>query len=241
LEQAAIGMSVSRFLLLQAGLSLVIFGLMIAFLNLVWPLAVLLAIVAGFALPYLFALRRAHVRRQALIRQLPAMLDFVARALRAGNPFAAALKEAANEMSAPISSELGITFDEMNYGLQMEDALYNFAERTGSEDVSFFVAAVLIQKSTGGNLADLLNRLAEVLRARFRTRKEIDIEAGEMRLSARLLIALPFVAVAAMLLLDPKYILLLLEHPVGQVIVVLQLLLMLFGYLVVRKMINFRV
>jgi tight adherence protein B len=169
------------------------------------------------------------------------MLDFVARALRAGNPFAAALKEASREMQAPISTELGITFDEMNYGLELDDALYNLAERTRSEDVSYFVAAVLIQKSTGGNLADLLNRLAEVLRERSRTYKEIDIQAGEMRMTARLLIALPFVAVAGMLIMDPNYILLLLEHPVGQVIMVLQLFFMLIGYLVVRKMINFRV
>lgn len=241
LEQAAIDLSVTNFLLLQAGLSLLLFGVAISVLDLVWPMALLLAVVAGFILPYLYAMRRAYKRRQELVRQLPDMLDFVARALRAGNPFAAALKEAANEMPAPISAELGITFDEMNYGLQLEDALYNLAERTGSRDVSFFVAAVLIQKTTGGNLADLLNRLAEVLRARARTHKEIDIQAAEMRLTARLLIALPFVAVAAMLILDPKYILLLLEHPVGQFIVLLQMVLMLFGYLVVRKMINFRV
>ena len=241
LEQAAIGLSVTRFLLLQLGLSLAFVVLGVAFLKMLWPIAVVLGVLAGFALPSLYAMRRAYTRREALIKQLPDMLDFVARALRAGNPFAAALKEASKELAPPISTELAITFDEMNYGLQLEDALYNFAERTGSQDVSFFVAAVLIQKSTGGNLADLLNRLAEVLRARARTRGEINIQAGEMRMTARLLIGLPFVAVAGMLIIDPKYILLLLEHPVGQIVVLLQVVLMIFGYLIVRKMINFRV
>jgi tight adherence protein B len=241
LEQAGMAMSVSRFMLLQAGVSLVLILIGIILLGLIWPISVLVGVVMGFALPYLYAMRRAYTRRAALVKQLPDMLDFVARALRAGNPFAAALKEASKEMPAPIATELAITFDEMNYGLQLEDALYNFAERTGSQDVSFFVAAVLIQKSTGGNLADLLNRLAEVLRARARTRGEIDIQSGEMKLTARLLIALPFLAVIAMLLIDPKYILLLLDHPIGQIIVILQVVLMLMGYWVVRKMINFRV
>lgn len=241
LEQAAFDLSVTSFLMVQLSLSMAIFGVLTIFLDMLWPIAVLLGVAAGFALPYLYALQRARDRRKALVRQLPDMLDFVARALRAGNPFAAALKEASNEMQAPISTELGITFDEMNFGLELEDALYNLAERTGSEDVSYFVAAVIIQKSTGGNLADLLNRLAEVLRERARTYKEIDIQAGEMRMTARLLMVLPFVAAGGMLIMDPNYMLLLLEHPIGQVVVVLQLLFMLGGYLVVRKMINFRV
>lgn len=241
LEQAGVNLSVSRFLLLQIGLS-ALFSLLVGLiLGMPWPLAVLIGVVVGFALPSVYLLRRAHTRQQMLVKQLPDMLDFIARALRAGNPFAAAIKEGSKELAPPVSTELAITFDEMNYGLQLEDALYNLAERTGSQDVSFFVAAVLIQKTTGGNLADVLNRLAEVLRARARTRGEIEINAGEMRLTARILIGLPFVAAGGMMLIQPNYMGLLLENPIGQVVLMVQVILMAIGYLIVRKMINFRI
>ena len=234
-------MSVSRFLALQLGLSLVFTVVLAVYLQLPWSVATVLGLALGFVLPSVHAFRRARARLHRLTTQLPEMMDFVARALRAGNSFSAALKEGSRELAAPIGTELGVVFDEMNYGLQLDDALYNLADRTGSEDVGFFVAAVLIQKTTGGNLADLLNRLAEIMRDRARTRGEIEINAGEMRLTARILIALPFVAAAGMMIIQPDYMRLLLDNPTGQIVVLAQLVLMLIGYLVVRRMINFRI
>ena len=97
----------------------------------------------------------------------------------------------------PVGREFAITFDEINYGLEVEDALYNFGERIHSEEVQYFITAVVIQKVTGGNLADVLNRIAEVMRSRVKTYREVDIQASEMRLSANVLIGLPFFVAGA--------------------------------------------
>jgi len=144
-------------------------------------------------------------------------------------------------MPDPIGKEFSITFDEMNYGLPMDDALRNLGERTGSEEIHYFITAVIIQRQTGGNLADVLNRIAEVMRSRARTFREINIQAAEMKLSAHVLIGLPFFVAGALSIMNPTYLLVLFAEPAGRVVIGAQLLLMLIGYLVVRRMINFRV
>jgi len=241
IEQAGAELTVARFI---AGQILMTAA---AWLALAWPggmtasVAFLPALAAGAGLPLLYLWRRAQRQRARLIAQLPDALDFIARALRAGNPFSAALKAAAAELPAPVGSEFGITFDELNYGLEIDDALYNMSERSGREEMHYFVAAVLIQKTTGGNLADLLNRIAGVLRARARTLTEIQVQASEMRLTARILIALPFVVAAVITVVNPGYLPELTGSPVGRILIGVQLLMMLIGYLVIRRMINFRV
>lgn len=241
LEQAAIKISVGRFLLLQVALGAILSALLIYSGKLHYLICVIIGMPLGFLIPSLYVLKKRDMRRKDFARQLPEALDFIARSMRAGNPFSASLKAVAKEMPDPIGTEFGITFDEMNYGLELEDALHNLGNRTGSEEMHFFITAVLIQRTTGGNLADVLNKIAAVMRARARTVREIMILSAEMRLSARVLIALPFVVAGALTLLNPSYLTVLFKNPIGQIIIGIQLLLMLFGYLVIRRMVNFRI
>ncbi len=203
------------------------------------PLA--LGFLLGGMLPVLRIGRKRKQRLQRLVMQLPDAMDFFARSLRAGNPFVGALRSAPEEMPQPIARELEITFEEMNYGLDFEEVMQNLASRIDAEEVRFFVTAVLVQKKTGGNLAEIMNRIATLLRERIKTRGEVMVQAAEMKASANVLIALPIVVAGAMQLLNPEYFLVMLEHPTGRTLIYVQLGMMLVGYLIMRRMVNFRI
>ncbi len=241
LEQAGLDLSVMRYLGIQIVLVAVFVGLLLWLGRLPTAVSVALGILAGIVVPNLYVARRQRQRKQRFTQQLPETLDFIARSLRAGNPFTVSLKAVANELPDPIGTEFGITFDEINYGLELEDALSNLSERTGSEEIQYFITAVLIQKTSGGNLADLLNRIAEVMRARATTQGEIRIQAAEMRLSAQILIALPFLLAGVISIVNPEYLPSLIGHRIGRAIIVLQIILMAMGYLIIRRMVNFRI
>ncbi|MEW6728594.1 MAG: type II secretion system F family protein [Pseudomonadota bacterium] len=241
LEQSGLDLTVMRYIGLQFMLSAMFFAAGMLLSKLPMPVVLGVAVVAGFLLPHFYVVSRMRKRRLKLTEQLPDALDFIARSLRAGNPFSASLKAAAQEIPDPLGKEFGITFDELNYGLPLEDALHNLGHRTGSEEMHYFITAVIIQRQTGGNLADVLNRIAEVMRARARTFREIQIQAAEMKLSARVLIGLPFFVAGVLSIFNPSYLAILFTEPAGRVVIALQLFLMLVGYLVVRRMINFRV
>lgn len=241
LEQAGSHMTVMRFVGLQIFLAL-LFGVALSFLT---PMHILIIIIislsAGILLPYLYMIRRKKKRLQRFDEQLPDALDYIARSLRAGNPFSAAMKSVSEEMPDPLGTAFGATFDEMNYGLELEDALYNLGDRIGSEEVQYFITAVLIQRTTGGNLADVLNRIASVMRERAKTYREVLIMAAEMQLSARILIALPFIVAGAVSIFNPGYLATLFDEPLGRIIIGIQIALIIMGYLIIRRMINFRI
>lgn len=241
LEQAGLTISVSVYLLIQ--LSLVIIFPVILFygMNFHILLSLLIGIPVGLALPSIFVGTKRKERLRKFTEGLPDTLDYIARSLRAGNPFSASLKAVANEMPDPIGSEFGITFDEMNYGLELDDALKNLGKRSGSDEMNMFIAAVLIQRTTGGNLADVLNRIATVMRARASVKRDIIILAAEMRYSSYVLLALPFFVAGAISILNPGYLSVLIDRPLGQIIILIQLVLMLVGYLIMRRMANFHV
>jgi len=241
LEQAAVKISVGHFLLIQLGLSILLSAILIWTDKLNIIICLIIGLPLGFLIPTLYVFKKRDNRKKDFARQLPEALDFIARSMRAGNPFSASLKAVAKEMPDPIGTEFGITFDEMNYGLELEDALRNLGNRTGSDEMHYFITAVLIQRTTGGNLADVLNKIAAVMRARATTVREIMILSAEMRLSARVLIGLPFIVAAALTLLNPDYLSVLFKNTIGQIIIGIQMLFMLFGYLVMRRMVNFRI
>ena len=241
LEQAGFTISVLRYLLIQ--LCLVVVSSLILFygLNFHYLISIFIGIPVGLSLPAIFVSIKRKERLASFTAQLPDTLDYIARSLRAGNPFSAALKGAANEMPDPTGSEFGITFDEMNYGLELEDALRNLGRRSGSEEMNMFITAVLIQKTTGGNLADVLNRIATVMRARAGVIRDVAILSAEMRVSSYVLIGLPFLVAGAISIFNPGYLDVLFDNPTGQIVILIQLVLMLIGYLIMRRMINFHV
>lgn len=241
LEQSAVEMSVSRFLLLQ----LFIFSLIFIPLSMLDTvhivIALIIAVPIGFGFPILYLLRKKRIRGLSFVKQLPDALDYIARSLRAGNPFTASLKSVAAEMPDPTGTEFGITFEELNYGLEFDEAMKNLATRTGNEEMHYFVTAVLIQRTTGGNLADMLNRLADIMRSRAATYREIKILSAEMRLSANVLVMLPFFIAGLLSIVNPSYLSILFTTTVGNFLILGQLTLMAIGYYIIRRMISFRV
>lgn len=241
LEQAAVNFSVSRFLGIQILLATILILLFSLLGNLHIVLAFLLATPLAIFVPVLVLLKMKQKRGLRFSNQLPDALDYIARSLRAGNPLTASLKSVATEMEDPTGTEFGITFEELNYGLPFEEAMHNMAARSGSDEMNYFVTAVLIQRTTGGNLADMLNKLATIMRARASTYREIKILAAEMKLSANVLIALPFFVALIILIANPDYLSILFTTTFGQIMIFVQLLLMVIGYGIIRKMINLRV
>ncbi|HEY9147720.1 MAG TPA: type II secretion system F family protein [Gammaproteobacteria bacterium] len=241
LQQSAVELSVSRFLLLQ----LFIFAALLFVFSLLTSvhivIGVMIALPVSIFLPILYLMRKRQARSEAFLKQLPDALDYLARSLRAGNPFSASLKSLAAEMPDPIGTEFGITFEELNYGLEFDEALKNLARRSGSEEMNYFVTAVLIQRTTGGNLADMLNRLSAIMRSRAATYREIRILSAEMKMSANVLVLLPFFVAAVMSVTNPGYLSILFTTTVGHFLILGQLALMAIGYYIIRRMISFRV
>ena len=149
--------------------------------------------------------RKRAMRLKLLEEQLPLALDVINRALRAGHPVVSAIRLAANEMGDPIGSEFGLIVDETTYGYEFRDALTNFARRTGSQDAHFFAVSISVQAETGGNLAEILEGLASVMRGRAMLGKRVKALSSEGRASAALLSALPVLLIGFISLSHPEY------------------------------------
>ncbi|MQX52984.1 type II secretion system F family protein [Alcanivorax sediminis] len=241
LIQSGVDLTVSRYILIQLALVVTFFILLWLVLGAIWFVSLPIALVAGFYLPYMYVQGKTRERSSAISAQLPDALDYLARALRAGNPFSAAMRQASLEMNDPIAIEFATTFDELNFGMDLEDALEHLSQRTRSEEMRYFITAVLIQKTTGGNLAEVMNRLSGVMRARARTMREIRVLAAEMKLSANVLIGLPFIVAGALVVMNPGYLNILVQSTMGFIVIGAQLALMLTGYVIIQRMVNFRV
>ncbi len=201
-----------------------------------------LIIGGGFVLPPLLRLPWMRARRLRQIgMQLPEALDLISRALRAGHGFSAALAMVGNEAREPIATEFRTTFDEINFGISTQNALANLATRVPFADLRYFVVAVLIQLETGGNLAQLLSILANLIRDRFKLFGRIRVLAAEGKLSAYILTGLPFFLALAIHLVNPGYLAVLLIDPVGIRLVIGALGLMVLGGFVMWRVIDIRV
>ncbi|MES9899105.1 MAG: type II secretion system F family protein [Sedimenticola sp.] len=241
LQQTGGKITVMQFLLLQLVTFLVATAAILIGLRLDPFLSAGLGVILAFLIPLSLLSHFKTRRKDKLVEQLPNTLEYIARSLRAGNPFSASIKAAAKQMPDPIGGEFAITFDEINYGLSVEDALYNLGERTSTEEMRFFITSVVIQKQTGGNLAEILQRLSEMMRRRAKAYRDIRTQAAEMKLSALILIALPLVVSGAIMVFNPNYLLSLYRESYGPYIFLAQGGLMVIGYLVMQKMIKFRV
>lgn len=209
---------------------------------LVLPLAVIIVffLIAG-SLPYAYLLYRKNKRLQKFDEQLPDALDLIGRGIRAGHALPSALKMIADEMPMPISEEFRVAFDEMNYGFSMQEALTNLATRIPSDDLHYFVVAVLIQQETGGNLAELLDNISALIRARHKLYGTIRVLSAEGKLSAWILTLLPFVLALVVNLINPAFMAILWKDETGIKMVIGVAILMLLGILWMRKIIKIRV
>ncbi len=197
-------------------------------------------ILGGF-LPYSYASYRRTKRFQKFEELFPEAIDTLARAVRAGHAFTTALELIANELSEPVASEFRKLFEEQKFGLPVRDALMNLAERVPLVDVKFFVTAVMLQRETGGNLAEILDNLSYVIRERFKIMRQVRVYTAQGRLTMMLLMGLPPVIVITMLLTSPAFIRPLFADPIGHFLVVAGIVLQTMGYFVIRKIIQIQV
>jgi tight adherence protein B len=209
-----------------------------------WPLP--LALQAGVALLFslvpLMLVRRARVRRLARIEeQLPEAADFIARALRAGHSFTNVLQIVGNELSEPLSGEFRIAREEINYGVPMSEALHNMAARIPLTDLRYLIIAILIQRETGGNLAEILGNISQIIRGRLKLAAQVRVLSAEGRMSAWVLGLLPFGVAAALLVINPKYIAALWTDPSGIRLLKYALVMIVFGVIWLRKVIRIRI
>ncbi len=222
---------------LFTGISGVVLGLLLK-----WSLP--LSVVVVLLLAVLPVLRLTWLRKRRVNKigaQLPDALDMISRALRAGHAFPAALSMVGDQAQEPIASEFKATFDEINFGLSTQTALLNLATRVPIADLRYFVLAVVIQLETGGNLAELLAMLAELIRERFKLYGRIRVLAAEGKLSAYILTALPFFVGAMIQIVNPGYLVVLFTDPVGIRLVITAIVMMVLGCLVMWRIIDFRV
>ena len=199
-----------------------------------------LAISLG-VLPWWRVSSARNKRIQRFEQQFPEALDMMSRAMRAGHAFPSAIKMCGEEMSEPMGRDFRLLSDEMNYGVPAAEALQNLALRVPLPDVSYFVVAVLIQRESGGNLAELLDSISSILRARLMLLGEVRTLSAEGKLSAIILTALPFCVALAVNLANPKFMDVLWTDPAGMRVVGVALLLMVLGMLWMRSIIRIRV
>jgi tight adherence protein B len=239
LEQAGSRYSLGLFLsvlILFALLGLLLGSL--ALNNIIWK--VLGAVVCGAA-PFLYVCYQKQQRQRKFQRQLPEALDLIARALRAGHTFQVGLKMVGEEFADPMGTEFDKTLAEINFGAGVADALKNLARRVDCADLHFFVIAILIQRETGGNLSEIAENIANLIRKRFELQDRVRALAAEGKLSAIILFALPFFLALALSVVSPKYLGALFTDPIGRWMVGMAAVIMVIGALVIKKMIHIRV
>jgi tight adherence protein B len=200
-----------------------------------------LGMIIGALLPYSYASFRRTRRFQKFEELFPEAIDTLARAVRAGHAFTTALELISNEISEPISSEFRKLFEEQKFGLPVRDALLNLTERVPLVDVKFFVTAVMLQRETGGNLAEILDNLSYLIRERFKIMRQVRVYTAQGRLTMMLLMGLPPIIVVTMLLMNPTFIRPLFADPIGHTLIVAGLTLQTVGYFIIRRIIRIQV
>ncbi len=195
----------------------------------------------GLAAPFLWLYWKRASRLKAFAGQLPESMELVARALRAGHSLAAGMHVVAEEMPQPVAKEFGRVYEEQNLGIQLEDALKNMCDRVPNLDLKFFVTSVAIQRQTGGDLAEILDRIGYVIRERYKILGQVRALTAEGRLSGIVLIALPIGLFLLMLWMKPEYIALLWTDSIGIKMSIGAIVLMIIGAYSIKKIIDIKV
>jgi len=200
-----------------------------------------IALLVGFLLPYSYASFKRNKRFEKFEELFPEAIDTLARAVRAGHAFTTALEMISNEVAEPVCTEFRQLYEEQKFGMPVRDALINLTERMPLVDVKFFVTAVMLQRETGGNLAEILDNLSYVIRERFKIQRQVRVYTAQGRLTMALLMGMPPIIVTVMLLLNPGFIRPLFSDPIGHTLLVAGITLQTIGYFVIRKIIRIQV
>ena len=239
IEQSGVNTSPSTILLVSIGLSVVFVLLSMMLVRL--PVAWIIAGVMGCVSPTLWLKYKRSVRMKKFEEQFPEALDLLSRAIRAGHAFQTAMGMVADELPAPVGIEFRKSFDQQNFGLPLKDALDEFSVRMPSLDVRFFVTAVLIQRETGGNLSEILDNLAHVVRERFKILRQVRVHTAHGRFTGYVLLALPAALGIALNFINPDHMRLLFEERMGHMMIATAIVMQIVGYIWIRKVIKIEV
>ena len=252
LKSAAIGKRIDRLIdhsgvqttpsaLIVGSLCAGLAGFLLAMLFSPQPAFRPLAALAGMAAPIMWLKHKAHVRLKRFEEQFPEALDLLSRALRAGHAFQTAMGMVADELAEPVGPEFKKAFDQQNYGLPLKDALNELADRVDLLDVRFFVTAVLIQRDTGGNLSEILDNLAHVVRERFKILRQVRVHTAHGRFTGYVLLGLPAFLAIALMYLNPEHMGVLFREPIGQMMVIATVIMQTIGFFWIRQVIKIEV
>lgn len=238
LAQAGVSWSVGHFLLLSLLLGGV--GLCLGFYKF-GPLGATIGGCLGAVIPTNILKFKKRQRVKKFEKQLPEGLDLMARGLKAGHAFASGMQLVATEMENPIGIEFFKTFKEYNHGMDLNTALLNLCHRMDLRDLRYFTTAVMIQRETGGNLTEILEKIANLIRERFKLRNQIKALTAEGRLSGWILCLMPPAVALLLFRINPDYIMMLYTHPLGRMMAVMALMFQLLGMLCIRKIVSIKV
>ena len=202
--------------------------------------AIVLGVLFGF-LPYMYVRKKRKKRMDTLEEQFPEALDFLSRSMRAGHAFTITLQMVGEELADPLGQEFRTLFNEQNLGATLEAALRNFTERVPLLDVRFFTSSVLLQKQTGGNLSEILSRLAYVIRERFRLKGQVKAASAHGRLTASILTLMPVGTIFALLVVAPGYLQGMAQDPDGKKMIAGAVLGQILGNYFIKKIIRIKV
>jgi tight adherence protein B len=219
-------------------------GVVVGFAALIWsrnPAIAWAGLIIGAFIPYASVSYRRQKRFEKIEELFPEAIDTVARAVRAGHAFTTALEMISNETVEPLASEFRKLYEEQKFGMPVRDALMNLTERVPLVDVKFFVTAVMLQRETGGNLAEILDNLSYVIRERFKIQRQVRVHTAQGRLTMALLMAMPPAVVAVLAVFSPEFVHPLFYDPIGHTLLVVSIALQTIGYFVIRKIIKIQV
>jgi len=238
-EQADVSMTMSRFTLISGILAGA--GAVMAIVLRIHPGAIPVAALVMACLPLMWLFLRRRRRLNAFAVQLPEALDMLSRALRAGQSLASGFNLVAGEMGPPLGREFSRVFEEQNLGIPLEESLVTMSERIPNLDLKFFATAVILQRQTGGDLAEILDKIGGLIRERFRIWGQIQALTGEGRLSGVVLLGLPVALFLVVYKLNPDYVLPLFTDPAGKKMLAVAIFFQFVGALVIRKIVNIKV
>jgi tight adherence protein B len=205
------------------------------------PIFWIIAALAGSFLPYIYLRHKRAQRMKKFEEQFPEALDLLSRAIRAGHAFQTAMGMVAEELPVPVGIEFKKAFEQQNFGLPLRDVLDQMAERVPILDVKFFVTAVTIQRETGGNLAEILDNLAHVVRERFKILRQVRVHTAHGRFTGYVLLALPASLAVALTFINPEHMNLLFTERMGQMMILGAIVMQAAGYVWIRKIIKIEV
>jgi len=239
IDQSGIPMKAGALVLGMLSLGGLVFILVLHFLNI--SLIALVCGLIGGSLPYLYVRKKRKKRQEEFESLLPEAIDMITNALKSGFSLESSLSMVAKEIPDPLGIEFAVAFEEQNLGVGFSDVLTNMGERVQSEDLGLFITALLIQKKTGGNLVEILEKIGSTIRERFRLRREVKIFTAQGRFSGFVLVLLPIVMAVAITAINPGYLKILVQERIGNYLLGAAIVMQIFGIWVVRRIVNIKI